>query len=115
MALYVYRFRLKLPVIVSQLEVEVGTVVSISDYSGGGVVDVECDDAFAQDLTDAMDARGYEFVEGSPVTTADEKFRYDNDIAGMDGDASLVKRAIFMVGGGLVYNTDGDVLIKVNQ
>jgi hypothetical protein len=82
MALFVYRFRLKTPVLETQLEVEVGVSVSVDDYAGGAVIDIECDDASAQDLIDAMDARGYEFVEGSPATTSDEEFRAHNSILG---------------------------------
>ena len=84
MALFVYRFRLKIPVLVSQLEVEVGVSLSITDHSGGGIVDIECDDSRSADLLDSMVERGYEFVEGSPTTVADARFRADNNIIGPD-------------------------------
>ena len=82
MALFIYRFRLKIPALVSQLEVEVGVSLSITDHSGGGIVDIECDDSRSADLLDSMVERGYEFVEGSPTTVADARFRADNNIIG---------------------------------
>lgn len=80
MALFIYRFRLRTPVLETQLESEVGVSVTIDDYAGGAVIDIECDDGSAQDLTDAMDSRGFEFVEGSPVSTASDHFAEHNDL-----------------------------------
>lgn len=99
MALFIYRFRLKTPVLETQLEAEVGVSVTIDDYAGGAVVDVECDDASAQDLMDAMDSRGFEFVEGSPTTTADAKFRTDNVIVGIEEHKTL-RQLIHFIGDG---------------
>jgi hypothetical protein len=89
MSLFVYRFRLRIPVLETQLEVEVGDAVTIDDHAGGEVVDVECDDSKYQDLLDAMESRGYEFVEGSPSTTAEEGFRTGNNIVGIDAHKTL--------------------------
>lgn len=85
MATHTYRFRLQIPgVSEEQIETEVGVSVTISDYSGGVVVDIDCDDSRAQDLMDSMASRGYEFVEGDPSTTAAQGFRSDNDLVGLD-------------------------------
>lgn len=90
MALHIYRFRLQTPgVSETQLESEVGITVSLPDYAGGVIVDVECDDSHAQDLFDAMASRGYEFVEGDPTTAAVERFRSENSIVGVEQHKAL--------------------------
>ena len=81
MAVHTYRFRLETPgVSEEQLEAEVGVSVLISDYAGGIVIDVDCDDSRASDLMDSMAFRGYEFVEGDPPTTDACQFREDIDV-----------------------------------
>lgn len=99
MTLFVYRFRLRTPVLETQLEAEVGVSVTIDDYAGGAVVDVECDDGNAQDLQDAMDSRGFEFVEGSPATAAAARFRSDNSIVGVEEHKAIRQLIHFLEGG----------------
>jgi hypothetical protein len=110
-----YRFRLQVPgVSVEQLETEVGVVVGVVDYAGGVVVDVACDDSRGADLIDSMAVRGFELVSGDPPTNANTQFREDNELLSSVA-AALLDKAIFKVDGGMIYSTDGDVLIKVNQ
>ena len=90
MTVLTYRFRLQTPgVSEEQIEAEVGTTIAISDHAGGVLVDIDCDDASAQDLMDSMSSRGYSFVEGSPATTAAEKFRSENGIVGIEDHKTL--------------------------
>lgn len=96
MALFVYRFRLKTPILETQLEAEVGVSVAVDDYAGGAVIDIECDDSRAQDLQDAMESRGYEFVEGSPATTAAQGFRSGNSIVGVE-EHKVIRQLIHFV------------------
>jgi hypothetical protein len=82
MAVLVYRFRYRAPgVDIGQIETEVGTVLSISDDSGGALLDIECDDSFAIDLRESMEDRGFDFVKGSPPEPTSEEFVTD-----LDGD-----------------------------
>jgi hypothetical protein len=85
------------------LESEVGVAVSIPDYAGGVIVDVECDDSRAQDLMDSMTSRGYEFIEGDPATTSAEQFRSENDIVGLEDHKALRQLIHF-----IATNSPGD-------
>jgi len=89
MATHTYRFKLEVPVSLTQLESEVGVSVSLADYAGGAFADIECDDSRAQDLMDAMAVRGYAFVEGDPSDTAAEGFRASNGITGVQEHRTL--------------------------
>jgi hypothetical protein len=46
-----------------------------------------------------MEGYGYEFVEGSPSTTAAERFRSDNDIIGI-GDHRILRQLIHFIDDG---------------
>lgn len=126
MALFVYRFRLKVPINLSQLEAEVGVPVSLDDYSGGLVLDIECDDSRAEDLKASLDEQGYEFVGGSPSSSAEQQFKNDNNLSGFSPSANQIGEILisedgsdFVVGlpiteyeGGWLINDYGEHIIN---
>jgi hypothetical protein len=85
MAVRTYRFQLEKPgVDLDQIASEVGFSITVSDDAGGAVIDIECEEANYTDLEAVMGTRGYKFVEGDPVTTADAAFRTSASLVGVD-------------------------------
>jgi hypothetical protein len=90
MALNTYRFRLRTPgVTEEQLESDVGIPATIAASAGGVIMDVETDDSRAQDLFEAMESRGFEFVIGGPTTSATAQFLLENGIVGQGAHKAL--------------------------
>lgn len=113
MAVRTYRYRLQVPCApLDQIESETGVSLSVSDHAGGVYIDIDCEEANAGALQDAMNGRGFEFIEGDPPDSAEAAFKSYNDLTGLG--AIGLGRAIFKVDGGLVYDSNGHPCIKVS-
>lgn len=80
MAVKIYRFELTKPAInESQLASEVGySPTLILNSAGGQYIDIVTEEAFVNDLIDAMNSRGFTFISESPTININQQFAGDN-------------------------------------